>query len=111
MDLTVVRTDMALGGLLIEGGLQFVDGVLETVPCRRTALMSCTGVPIAAEGRDPQHVGVVEIEHALVGIFGEQRIEHGAGLRPVFREHVALLDILGPLAAGERLAGRRRRGR
>ena len=65
--------------------------------------MSCTGVPMRGEGRDLQHVGVVEIEHALVGVFGQQRIEHGAGLRPVFREHVALLDVLGPLAAGERL--------
>ena len=37
MDLTVLRTDMALGGFLVEGGLQFVDGLLEAGSCRRTA--------------------------------------------------------------------------
>jgi|GEM_PF-7010371 len=52
-----------------------------------------------AEQGDLQHVGVVEIEHALVLIFGEQRIEHGAGLAAEFGEHVAFLDVLGPLAA------------
>ena len=34
--------------------------------------------------------------------FCEQRVEHGAGLRAVLGEHVALADVLGPLAAGER---------
>ena len=29
MDLTVLRTDMDLGSSLIEGGLEFVDGLLE----------------------------------------------------------------------------------
>lgn len=55
------------------------------------------------EGRDLQHIGIVEIEHALVAILVQQRIEHGAGLRPVFGEHVTLLDVLGPLTAGKRL--------
>ena len=66
--------------------------------------MSCTGVPMRGEGRDLQHVGVVEVEHALVVVLREQRVEHGAGLRAVFREHVALLHVLGALAPGERLA-------
>ena len=34
--------------------------------------------------------------------FCEQRFEHGAGLRAVLGEHVALADVLGPLAPGER---------
>ena len=33
----------------------------------------------------------------------EQRAEHGAGLTSVFREHVPLLDVLGPFAASQRL--------
>jgi hypothetical protein len=57
-----------------------------------------------AEGRDLEHIRIVEIEHAFVLIFGEERIEHGAGLRPVFCEHVALFHVVGPLAAGQRLA-------
>ena len=65
--------------------------------------MSCTGVPSELKGGIRQHVGVVEIEHALVGIFGEQRIEHGARLPAIFREHVALPDVLGALAPGQRL--------
>ena len=56
-----------------------------------------------AKRRDRQHVGIVEVEHALVGIFGKQGIEHGARLPAVFGEHVALLDVLGPLAPGQRL--------
>ncbi len=65
--------------------------------------MSCTGVPSAREGRNAQHVSIVEIEYAFVGIFGQQRVEHGAGLGAVLREHVTLFDVLGALAAGERL--------
>jgi hypothetical protein len=46
---------------------------------------------------------VVEVEHALrPGILLQQGFEHGAGLRAVLGEHVALADVLGPLAPGER---------
>jgi hypothetical protein len=38
----------------------------------------------------------------VVGILLEQRFEHGAGLLAVAAEDVALLDLVGPLAAGER---------
>ena len=69
-----------LRGLLIEGGLQFVDGLLEALPVAER-LDELHGAAHRGEGRDLQHVGVVEIEHALVGVLGEQRIEHGAGLR------------------------------
>ena len=34
--------------------------------------------------------------------FCEQRLEHGSGLRAVLREHVALADVVGALAAGQR---------
>jgi hypothetical protein len=65
--------------------------------------MSCTTLPNGGEGCHLQHIGVVEIEHALVSILFEQRVEHGAGLRPIFGEHVALLDVFGPFAARQRL--------
>ena len=56
----------------------------------------------AIERRDLENVGVVEIEYALIGILVEQRVEYGAGLTSVFREHIPLLDVLGPLTAGQR---------
>ncbi len=65
--------------------------------------MSWSGVPIRSNGAICSTSRIVEIDHALVLILGQQRIEHGAGLGTVFREHVALLHVLGALAAGERL--------
>ena len=41
--------------------------------------------------------------HAFVGVLGEQRVEHGAGLVPVFAEYIPFLDVLGALAPGQRL--------
>ena len=55
------------------------------------------------EGRDAQHVGVIQVEHALVGIFGQQGVEHGVCPVPVRVEDVAFLDVVGPLATGQRL--------
>ena len=55
------------------------------------------------EGRDAQHVGVIQVEHALVGILGEQRVEHGAGLFAVLAEHVPFPDVVGALAPRQRL--------
>ena len=57
----------------------------------------------AVERWDLQNVDVVEIEHSLVGVLVEQRVEHGAGLTRVSVEHVPLLDAVGSLAAGQRL--------
>ena len=59
-------------------------------------------MPIVVEGRDLQDAWVVKIDDALVLVFLQQGVEHGAGLRAVFGEHVALADIVGALAAGER---------
>ena len=56
-------------------------------------------MPRLSSGRDPEHLGVVEIEHSLVGVLVEQRVEHGPGLARVSGEHVPVLDALGPLAA------------
>ena len=65
--------------------------------------MSWIGVPIASNGAICRMRGSSRLSHALVlAYFCQQRIEHGAGLRAVFREHVALADVLGALAAGQR---------
>ena len=63
------------------------------------------------EGRDAQHVGVIQVEHPLVGIFGQQRVKDGARPGPVRVEDVAFLDMVGPLAPGQRRGVERRRGR
>ena len=83
--------------------MQIVDGLLEAALAAER-VDELHDAAHRAERGDLQHVGVVEIENALVLIFGEQRIEHGAGLAAVFGEHVALLDVLGPLAARQRWA-------
>ena len=57
--------------------------------------------PEPVDRRNPEYVGVVQIEHAFVGVLVEQRGEYGTGLLPVLREHVALADVLGTLAAGQ----------
>ena len=49
--------------------------------------------------KDPR---VAEVDDALILIFLQQRFKHGAGLRAVFGEHVALADVVRALAAGER---------
>ena len=60
------------------------------------------GVPMPVERRDPQDLRVLEVEHALVLVLLQERVEHGPGLLAVLREHVALAHVLGALAAGER---------
>ena len=55
------------------------------------------------EGRDAQHVGIIQVEHPLVGIFGQQRVKDGACPVPVRVEDVAFLDVLGSLVTGQRL--------
>jgi len=55
------------------------------------------------EGRDFQHPDVVEAGYdPFILILGEQGFEHGAGLRAVLGEHVALFHVVGPVAPGER---------
>ena len=49
-----------------------------------------------------QNLGVFNILHAVVGKFIEQGFEYGASLLTVFAEHIAFLDVISPLAAGER---------
>ena len=67
---------------LIKRVLHFVDGLLESHSLPPNALMKLAPtLPSSSEGRDHlQHVGVVEVEHALVAILVQQRVEHGAGL-------------------------------
>ena len=83
--------------------MQFVDGPLKALPVAER-LDELHWRSERRKRGDAKHVGVIEIKHALVGIFGEQRVEHGAGLWTVFREHIALLDVFGALAPGERFS-------
>ena len=55
------------------------------------------------KGWDAQNGDIVEVEHTLVGVLGQQRVEHSAGLVSVLVEHIALLDVVGPLTPGQRL--------
>ncbi len=110
MDLTVVRTDHGLCGFLIERVLHLVDGLLKALLAAER-LDELHDAAHRGEGRHLQHVGVVEIEHALVAILLQQRVEHGAGLRPILGEHVALLDVARRARGGSAASGRRRRGR
>ena len=64
--------------------------------------MSWTGVPIAVNGAICSTLASSRLSTPSSCVLGEQRIEHGAGLRPILGEHVALPDVLGPLAPGER---------
>ena len=65
-------------------------------------LMSSIGVPMASKGGICRMRGIVEVDDAFVLVFLQQGFEHGAGLRAVLGEDVALADVVGPLAAGER---------
>lgn len=84
---------------MIEGGLDFMDRLLETL-----AVAECPDELHDAthriEGRYPEHVGIVKVENAFIGVFGEQRTEDGTRLLAILRKKVALLDVLGALAAG-----------
>src|SRR5699024_1351109 len=52
--------------------------------------------------RNLEHVGIIKVEHAFVGVFGQQGIEDGAGLLAITVEYVALLDVVGAFLAGQR---------
>src|ERR1035441_10560775 len=54
------------------------------------------------ERRDLENPRVIEIDDTLILVFLQQRLKHGAGLRSVFGEDVALADVVGALAAGQR---------
>ena len=64
--------------------------------------MSWKGVPIVSSGGICRIRGSSKIDDALVLIFLQQRFEHGAGLRAVFREDISLADIFRALAARQR---------
>ncbi len=54
------------------------------------------------ERRQFQHLGVLDVLYAVVGKLVEQSFQHRAGLLAIFAEDVALLDLVGALAAGQR---------
>src|SRR5687767_4270661 len=96
--LTVVRTDMSLGGFLIEGGLEFVDCVLEVGACTELS-DELDGGTHRVEGRNLEDARIIEVHDALVLILLEKRLEYRACLRAVLREDVALSDVVRALAA------------
>ena len=59
-------------------------------------------MPIASNGANLKDPRIVEVDDAFVLVFLQQGFEHGAGLRAVLGEDIALADVLGALAAGER---------
>ncbi len=59
-----------LSGLSIEGGLKLVDG-LDEVFQPAEGLDQLHRRAESGEGRNAQHVGVIQVEHAFVGVFGE----------------------------------------
>ena len=82
--------------------MKLVDGLDET----RSSAEDLDQLNRRAElgkGWDAQNGDIVEVEHTLVGVLGEQRVEHSAGLVSVLVEHIALLDVVGPLTPGQRL--------
>src|SRR3954470_19503054 len=58
--------------------------------------------PELVEGRQLQHTGVFYILNAVVSKLLQQRIQDGARLFTVAAERIALLHLIGTLAAGER---------
>ena len=66
-----------------------MDGLLEAVPVAERLDELRPACP-SRRRAESAGCGVVEVEDAFVLIFLQQRFEHGAGLRAVFGEHVAL---------------------
>ena len=82
--------------------MQFVHGMLEA--CLAAELLDELerGAHVV-EGRDFEHLDVVQsADHPFVLVLGEQRLQHGAGLRAVFGEYITLLHVVGALAPGQR---------
>jgi hypothetical protein len=97
------RAVSALRGLLIDGVSQVVHGPVEA----ELAAGGADQFDRRAQGikrRIFQHVGVVEIQDALIGVFHQQRIKNRRGVALIAAEHVALLDVVGMPASRERLA-------
>src|SRR5690606_23986471 len=86
--------------------LHIPDGCFEITPATERP-DELYYAPQARERRNPQHIGIVEVEHTFFGILGEKRVQHGPGLRTVLRERVSLLYILGALPAGKRFLVKR----
>ena len=79
-----------------------MDGSVETLASTKS-VDKLNGCAEFGEGRDTQYLGVIKVEYAFVGVFGKQRVEHGAGPVAIFVEYISFLDVLGALAPGQRL--------
>ena len=96
-----VANGHGLSFLLVEGGLEFVDGEHE-IRARPELLDELEGRSHRIERRNLQNPWVAKVDDALILIFLQQRFKHGAGLRAVLGEDIALADVIRALAAGER---------
>ena len=105
-----VANGHSLSFLLVKRGLEFMHGEHE-IRARPELLDELKGRSHRIKRRDLQNARVPKIDDALVLVFLQQRFEHGAGLRTIFGENIALADIVCALAARERPAGRMRHGR
>ena len=80
--------DPGSGRLPVEFVLQVVDGLFEGGFAAEGVDQFDQGAELV-QRRDLEYVGVVEVEHAFVGVFGQQGVEDGAGLVAVLGEYVA----------------------
>ncbi len=87
---------------MVERGLQVVHGLLETGFGAKGLDELKRGAHLV-EGRNFEQLDVVQpTDHTFVLVLGEQRFQHGSGLRAKLGEDVALAHLVGALAAGER---------
>ena len=96
-----VANGHGLSFLLVERGLEFMyrEHEIRASPEFLNELHGCSH---RIKRRDLQNPRVAKIDDALVLVFLQQRFKHGAGLRAVFGEDIALADIVRALAARER---------
>jgi len=80
--------------------LEFLDGGVECRACPEflDKLERCSH---RVERRNLQDSRVTQIDDALILVFLQQCLQHGARLGTIFCEDIALAHVVGPLAAGE----------
>lgn len=79
--------------------MEFLDGGVECRACPEflDELERCSH---RIERRNLQDSRVTQIDDALILIFLQQGLQHGAGLGTVFGEDIALAHVVGPARGG-----------
>jgi hypothetical protein len=91
----------SLSFLLIEGGLEVLYRKHE-IRASAKLLDELHGCPHGIKRRYLQNPRVAQVDDALVLVFLQQRLKHGAGLRAVFCEDIPLANVICALPARER---------